>query len=117
MPRWTRSWGWTPPHSVRVGGWSGYVVRRRLDAGEHPLINQLAREATSAERGATLSHVIADWTQISRAEADRRIREAADLGERCALTGEPLAPVLAATAAAQHAGVLGREQVAVIRGF
>jgi hypothetical protein len=92
-------------------------VRRRLCAGEHPLINQLQQEATPDELGGKLSHAIADWTLTSRAEAARRVREAADLGERRALTGEPLAPVLAATAAGQRAGRLGREHVAVIRGF
>ncbi|WP_139804675.1 DUF222 domain-containing protein, partial [Mycobacterium avium] len=36
---------------------------------------------------------------------------------RVGLTGEPIAPALAATAAAQRAGLLGPEQVAVIRKF
>ena len=92
-------------------------VRRRLPAVEHPLINQLARQATPEELGGKLSHAVAEWTLISRAEAGRRIGEAADLGARRALTGEPLAPVLAATAAAQRAGRLGAGQVAVIRRF
>jgi hypothetical protein len=92
-------------------------VRRRLPAVEHPLINQLARQATPEELGGKLSHAIAEWTLISRAEAARRIREAADLGERRGLTGEPLAPAMAATAAAQRAGKLGAGQVAVIRQF
>ncbi|CQD08222.1 REP13E12 repeat protein [Mycobacterium lentiflavum] len=92
-------------------------IRRRLSAGEHPLINQIARQATPAELGGKLPHAIADWTLISRAEAARRVRQAADLGERRALTGEPLAPVLAATAKAQRAGQLGVEHVAVIRRF
>ncbi|HEV7581975.1 MAG TPA: DUF222 domain-containing protein, partial [Mycobacterium sp.] len=92
-------------------------VRRRLSAGEHPLINQLAQEATPEELGGKLSHAVADWTLISRAEAARRVRDAADLGERRALTGEPLGPVLAATAAGQRAGKLGVEHVAVIRRF
>jgi Domain of unknown function (DUF222) len=92
-------------------------VRRRLPAIEHPLINQLARQATADELGGKLSHAIAEWTLISRAEATRRIREAADLGPRQALTGEPLAPVLAATAAAQREGTLGAGQVAVVRRF
>ncbi|ULP40589.1 HNH endonuclease signature motif containing protein [Mycobacterium lentiflavum] len=92
-------------------------VRRRLPALEHRLINQIARQATPAELGGKLSHAIAEWTLISRAEAGRRVREAADLGERRALTGEPLAPVLAATAKAQRAGQLGSGQVAVIRRF
>src|SRR5580693_1449240 len=90
-------------------------VRRRLPAVEHPLINQLARQAAPEELGGKLSHAVAEWTLISRAEASRRIREAADLGARRALTGEPLAPVMAATAAAQRAGRLGAGQVAVIR--
>ncbi|MDT5115903.1 MAG: hypothetical protein QOE30_1642 [Mycobacterium sp.] len=92
-------------------------VRRRLSAGEHPLINQLAQEATPEELGGKLSHAVADWTLTSRAEAGRRVREAADLGERRALTGEPLPPILAATAKAQRAGKLGTEHVAVIRRF
>ena len=52
-----------------------------------------------------------------RAEASRRIHEAADLGERMALNGEPLAPLLPATAEAQRAGAIGATHVAVIRGF
>ena len=92
-------------------------VHRRLPAAEHPLINQLARLATPEELGGKLSHAIAEWALISRAEAARRIKEAADLGPRRALTGQPLAPVLAATAAGQRDGKLGTGQVAVIRRF
>jgi hypothetical protein len=55
--------------------------------------------------------------RITKAEAGRRIAEAADLGERRALTGEPLAPQLAATAAAQHEGLVGDGHVKVIRSF
>ncbi|MBZ4568226.1 DUF222 domain-containing protein, partial [Mycobacterium avium subsp. hominissuis] len=92
-------------------------LRRRLPAVEHPLINALARDASPAELGGRLSHAIAEATLISRAEAARRVHTAADLGPRVGLTGEPLPPLLAATAAAQRAGSLGLEQVAVIRKF
>ncbi|HUH67635.1 MAG TPA: HNH endonuclease signature motif containing protein [Mycobacterium sp.] len=92
-------------------------VRRRLPVPEHQLINNLARQATPEELGGKLSHAMAEWSLISRAEASRRIKEAADLGPQRGLTGEPLAPVLAATAAAQRAGKLGAGQVAVIRQF
>jgi hypothetical protein len=92
-------------------------VRRRLPAVEHPMINQLAHDATPEELGGKLSHALAEWTLISRAEAGRRIREAADLGERHGLTGEPLPPMMAATAAAQRDGRLGAGHVAVIRRF
>ncbi len=74
-------------------------VRRRLPAVEHPLINQLARLATREELGGKLSHAVAAWALISRAEAGRRIRKAADLGPRRAISGEPLTPLLAGTAA------------------
>ncbi|OUZ01819.1 hypothetical protein B0172_04140 [Mycobacterium avium subsp. paratuberculosis] len=92
-------------------------ARRRLPVAEHQLINALARDATPAELGGRLSHAIAEATLISRAEAARRVHTAADLGPRVGVTGEPLPPLLAATAAAQRAGSLGLEQVAVIRKF
>ncbi len=92
-------------------------LRRRIPAIEHPLINSLARQAPSQELGGTLSHALTESVLISRAEASRRVKEAADLGPRHGLTGEPVPPVLAATAAAQRAGKLGAGQVAVIRTF
>ena len=46
-------------------------------------------------------HAVAEWALISSKEAGRRINEAAELGPRRALTGEPLAPLLAGTAAGQ----------------
>jgi len=73
-------------------------VRRRIPVPEHQLINHLGRQATPEELGGKLSHAIGEWTLITRAEAARRIREAADLGPRHGLTGEPLPPILAATA-------------------
>jgi Domain of unknown function (DUF222) len=90
--------------------------RRRLPAGEHELINELAR-ASSEELGGPLAHVLADRLRIRRSEARRRIAEAADLAARRALTGEPLPPRLAATAAGQRAGLIDGEHVKIIRGF
>src|SRR6201996_554571 len=92
-------------------------LRRWLPAVEHPLINQLAEQADPTELGGTLAAALADRLRITRAEASRRVHEAADLGERRALNGEPLPPVLPATAEAQRNGELGPGHVAVIRGF
>jgi hypothetical protein len=92
-------------------------LRRRIPAAEHPVINSIARQAIAEDLGGKLSHAIAECTLISRAEAARRIKEAADLGPRHALTGEPLPPVLAHTSTAQKDGKLGAGQVAVIRRF
>jgi Domain of unknown function (DUF222) len=92
-------------------------IRRLLPAVEHPLINQLSAQADAAELGGKLAAALADRLRITRAEASRRIHEAADLGERRALNGEPLEPVLPATAQAQRNGVVGFGHVAVIRSF
>ncbi|AOS92407.1 HNH endonuclease signature motif containing protein [Mycobacterium intracellulare] len=92
-------------------------LRRRIPVIEHPLLNSLARQAPLQELGGGLAHALTERTLISRHEASRRIKEARDLGPRHGLTGEPLPPVLAATAAAQRAGDLGAGQVAVIRKF
>ncbi|EUA15623.1 hypothetical protein I546_0704 [Mycobacterium kansasii 732] len=92
-------------------------VRRRLPVPEHQLINHLARQASAEELGGKLSHAIAEWTLTSRAEATRRINAAADLGPRRGLTGEPIAPVFAATAAAQRDAKIGAEHITVIRRF
>jgi hypothetical protein len=93
------------------------TLRRQLPAVEHPLINQIGAQADKAELGGTLPSALADRLRITRAEASRRIHEAADLGERTAVTGEPLPPLLTATADAQRAGQIGAAHVAVIRGF
>ena len=93
------------------------VQRRRQPAAEHELVNQLRAQATAAELGGRLAHALADRLRISRAEARRRIGAAEQLGSRTALSGAPMEPVLAATAAAQRAGRIGAEQVGVIRSF
>src|SRR6201984_2475712 len=90
---------------------------RRLRAPQHALINQLDAQAGAEELGGTLRAALADRLRIIKADAARRIDDAADLGERRALTGEPLAPLLSATAAAQRDGLVGDGHVQVIRGF
>src|ERR1700690_21368 len=92
-------------------------MRRGQPAIEHALINQLREQADTVELGGKLPSALANRLRISRAEASRRVHEAADLGERNALNGEPLEPVLPATAEAQRNGELGPGHVAVIRVF
>src|SRR3984885_5190611 len=92
-------------------------IRRLLPAVEHPLINQPAEQADPTELGGKLAPALANRLRITRTEASRRIHDAADLGERRALNGEPLPPALPATAEAQRNGELGAGHVAVIRSF
>ncbi len=93
----------------------GYRRQRSVD---HVMIARLAAEASPVALGATsLAEVLGRRLRISRAEARRRIAEAADLGPRRAMTGEVLAPVLPVTAAGQARGEIGREQVGIIQRF
>ncbi|WP_122508725.1 DUF222 domain-containing protein, partial [Mycobacterium innocens] len=89
------------------------TVRRQLPSIEHALINQIAEQSSEEELGGKLPAALANRLRITRAEASRRVAEAAELGQRRALTGQPLAPQLSATAAAQRDGRLGERQVRV----
>ncbi|BBZ74325.1 HNH endonuclease signature motif containing protein [Mycobacterium paraseoulense] len=90
---------------------------RRLRTPQHALINQLGAQASPEELGGSLRVGLADRLHITKGEAARRIAEAADLGERRGLTGQPLAPQLSATAAGQRHGLIGDGHIKVIRTF
>ena len=81
--------------------------RRMLPARAHEQINELSH-ASAEELGGSPRRVLADRLQIRRARPARRFEEAADLGPRRTLTGEPLPPKLEATAAGQAAGLIRR---------
>lgn len=81
------------------------------------MINQLGEQASEEELGGKLASALAHQLRITRAQASRRVGEADDLGQRRALSGQPLAPQLTATAAAQRDGQIGEAQVRVIRDF
>lgn len=92
------------------------TLRRRLPAVEHPMVNRLAG-TDPAELGGKPRWVLADELGITRSEAGHRIDEAAELGSRRTLTGEPLQPILPAVAAAQRRGQLAAAHIDVIRSL
>ena len=88
----------------------------QLPAQWHRALARLQCETTAKEMGAkNWRQVLAIRWRISTSEAGRRLDEAAVLGPRRTLTGEPLAPVLAATAVARAAGTINGEHVEKIR--
>ena len=94
------------------------VVVRSLPTVDHRIINRLAAEADPKALGGTsLADVLATKLGISKGEASRRIKQAELLGPRRAMTGEPLGPKLANTAAAQARGQIGPEHVRIIEKF
>ena len=92
--------------------------RRRQPARENALLVHLQRQCDAKQMGAkTWRAVLSQRLGISAAEAGRRLAEAAQLGPRRTVTGEPLEPQLPGTAAAQARGEIGTEHVTVIRDF
>jgi Domain of unknown function (DUF222) len=92
-------------------------IFNRVPALGHREIAALRQQATPAELGDTVARALAEILRISRPEAKRRLDDAENLGPRTALSGEPMEPWLAETAAAQAEGAIGIEHVQVIREF
>jgi hypothetical protein len=91
---------------------------RRAPVVEHRLISALVAEADPKALGGTSwPDVLSTKLRISKEEAKKRIKQAGLLGPRHGLTGEPLAPKLANTAAAQARGQIGSEHVRIIEKF
>jgi hypothetical protein len=91
------------------------ILDRQLPTQRHRVLTQLQTQATPRELGAkSWRDVLMIRWRLSSGEAHRRLADAAVLGPRHALSGQPLAPVLAATAAAQALGLITKEHVEVI---
>ncbi len=67
--------------------------------------------------GARSTRIIADVLRISPGEAGRRVKAGAQLTPRTTVTGQQVAPQLAATAKAWHSGTLDREHLRTIQRF
>src|ERR1700759_1733645 len=88
----------------------------QLPAQRHRMLARLQAETTAREVGAkSFKDVLAVRWRLSTAEAGRRLTDAALLGPRKGLTGEPLDPDLPATAAAVAVGAITADHVTVIR--
>ena len=92
------------------------TVTRQLPTQAHRLLARLQVETTARELGAkSWREVLMIRWRLSTREAGRRLAEAAVLGPRRSLIGEPLEPELPATAAAQAHGQVTAEHVDIIR--
>ena len=90
-------------------------ARNRLPLADHRIIADAERrDLPEALTQGNMVRTLTSTLRISPAEAVRRVRAAAAVGERTGMTGEPLGPVRPLLAAAQRAGEVNPEQVAVI---
>src|SRR3954451_20630218 len=88
----------------------------RLPSQSHRMLARLQAETTAKEMGAkSWRQVLALRWRISTSEAGRRLDEAAVLGPRRSLIGEPLDPVLPCSALAQARGMINGEHIKVVR--
>lgn len=89
-----------------------------VPALEHRALNRLTTETEPARLGeSSWKKVLSTALRVSDSDARRRLQQARNLGPRRAMTGEVLAPVWEATAAAQARGLIGPEHVVVIARF
>ncbi|MDT5007528.1 MAG: hypothetical protein QOJ24_4704, partial [Mycobacterium sp.] len=95
--------------------WEAFV--RRLPAMTHRMVASLGQVPVDDLGESSVASALSTLLRISKAEANRRIKEARDLGPRSSITGELLEPELPTTAAAQWQGDIGAEHVKIIRRF
>ncbi|HKV20421.1 MAG TPA: DUF222 domain-containing protein, partial [Mycobacterium sp.] len=84
---------------------------RQLPAMQHRLVNGLAEVPVEQLGETSVAAALSTLLRISRKDANRRVKDAKDLGSRTALTGEPMAPLLTNTATAQRRGDIGFDHV------
>ncbi|HEV7850610.1 MAG TPA: DUF222 domain-containing protein [Mycobacterium sp.] len=88
----------------------------RMPTQSHRLLTRLQAETTPKQMGGkSWNEVLRIRWRLSSAEASRRLHDAAELGARKNLLGQPLEPVLPAVAAAQSAGLITGDHVTTIR--
>ncbi|WP_237572243.1 HNH endonuclease signature motif containing protein [Mycolicibacterium lacusdiani] len=88
----------------------------QLPAQRERLLARLQTQTAPRAMGAkSWNEVLRVRWRIGSAEAGKRLADAADLAPRRSLTGDPMAPLMPATAAAQAAGLINPEHVAVLR--
>jgi hypothetical protein len=94
------------------------VLARCAPTVDHALLAALQAQTTPREIGAkSWADVLGIRLHVSGVEARRRVRDAADLGPRRSLTGEPLAPAREHVAAAQATGTISGEHIAILNSF
>lgn len=109
-----------------TGDWDQMAVRDRLEAMERletgirrqrALSYRVIHGLDEASLGTKVDMAVADVLRITRSEARRRVRDSGQLAPRTTLTGQPVPPVLPATATAWQQGVLDPEHLRAIQTF
>ena len=91
------------------------VQRRRLESVDQGLLAEVAGRGVAGEYACSGPvELLVQLLRVDAGEARARVARARELGPRRELSGQPLPPILALTAAAQRAGTISATHVAVI---
>jgi hypothetical protein len=94
------------------------MLARSAPVVDHALLAALQAQTTPREIGAkNWADVLAIRLHVSSVDAKHRVRDAANLGPRVSITGEPLPPAREHIAAAQAAGAISGEHIAIMETF
>ncbi|WP_080731059.1 DUF222 domain-containing protein, partial [Rhodococcoides fascians] len=93
------------------------ALSRSVTAYSHTWLNELIAQHGLDVYPGSVPCSVAWMLRITPRAAGARVRLAAELGDRTALSGEPLPPLLPHTAAAVRAGLLDAQHVQMIREF
>ncbi|MBY4133822.1 DUF222 domain-containing protein [Rhodococcus fascians] len=93
------------------------ALTRSVTAYSHTWLNELISQHGLDVYPGSVPCSVAWMLRITPRAAGARVRLAAELGDRTALSGEPLPPLLPHTAAAVRAGLLDAQHVQMIREF
>lgn len=93
-------------------------VRNVIPTVEHPAIAALAEQSTPARVGAkSWPEALRIRLRVSGTETRRRYRDALNFAPRTSISGEPLPPLRAATAAAQAGGWVSADHIEILESF
>lgn len=94
------------------------AVVRAQPVLDHRVYQRITSQSSPISLGAkSYAAVLVQRLRISTAEAHRRLDEAASLGPRTSLTGEPLTPSMPMFARGQAQGLIGAEHIKHLRWF
>lgn len=91
------------------------TIRNRLSLVDHRVLRDAETHGLAEFFGhGRIVDFVSSTLRISRAEASRRVKASAALGDRVSMLGQPLPPLRPTLAAVQRAGEVSAEQVSII---
>ncbi|BBY87077.1 HNH endonuclease signature motif containing protein [Mycolicibacterium tokaiense] len=94
------------------------AITRAQPVFDHRVYQRITSQSSPVALGAkSYAAVLSQRLRISSSEARRRLDEAALLGPRTSLTGEPMAPTMPGFARGQAQGLIGAEHIKHVRWF